>query len=81
MIKTLTAETIHFAIADKLKKGASYIEALCDYAKEEDIEIETLASAIKKSEIFKSKLKKEALSLKMIKKDPDERTLFDEGSI
>lgn len=74
----MTAETVHFAIAEKLSNGASYMEALCEYAKDEEIEIETLAAVIKKSEILKSKLRSEALTLRMIKRDPEDgRTLCD----
>ena len=72
MIKTMTAETVHFAIAKKLKDGSSYIDAICEFASENDMEIETLATVIKKSEILKSKIRSEALDLRMIKRDPDD---------
>ena len=49
MIKTMTAETVHFAIAKKLKDGSSYIDAICEFASENDMEIETLAAVIKKA--------------------------------
>jgi len=77
MIKTVSAETIHFAIADKLANGVSYIEALCEYAHDTGVEIETLAAIIKKSEVIREKIRGEALSLNMIKRDPDEGRLFD----
>lgn len=78
MIKTMTAETVHFAIADKLKNGASYLEALCEYAADKNIEIETLAAVIKKSEVLKTKVRTEALDLRMIKRDPeDDRRICD----
>lgn len=78
MIKTMTAESVHFAIAEKLSSGASYIEALCEYAADAGLEIETLAAVIKKSEVLKSKIRMEALDLRMIKRDPnDDRNLCD----
>lgn len=77
MIKTISAETIHFAIAEKIAAGVPYIEALCDYAQTEGVEIETLAAIVKKSEVIREKIRGEAQALNMIKRDPDERRLFD----
>lgn len=76
-VKTVTVEKIHFAIADQLKAGVPYIDALCEYSAQNNIEIETLAAIVKKSEVIKTKLREEALSLRLIKKDEDERRLCD----
>jgi hypothetical protein len=76
MIRTLTAEKIHFAIAHKLAKGASYIDALIDYSKENNIEIETIAEIVKKYPLIKEKIRSEAISLKLIKKEESDVTQF-----
>lgn len=77
MIKTLNAETIHFAISDMLAKNVSYIEAICAYALDNGLEIETVAAIVKKSDVMREKIRDEAAGLNMIKRDPDERRLFD----
>ena len=69
MIKTRTPEKIHYAISEKLAKGASYIDALVEYSKENNIEIETIAEIVKKSSVIKEKIRSEAISLKMMKKE------------
>lgn len=74
MIKTRTPEKIHHDIADKLSKGASYIDALIDYAKENEIEIETIAEIVKKSSTIKEKIKSEAIAMRLMKKDPNDIT-------
>ena len=77
MIKTLSAETIHFAISEQLANGVSYIDAICEYAEASGLEIETIAAIVKKSDNMREKIRGEAVSLNMIKRDPDERRLFD----
>lgn len=74
MIKTRTPEKIHHEIAGKLAKGVSYIDALIDYAKENDIEIETIAEIVKKSSTIKEKIRSEAVSMKMVKRDENDIT-------
>lgn len=74
MIKTNTPEKIHHEIADKLSKGASYIDALIEYAKENDIEIETVAEIVKRSSIIKEKIKTEAVALRLVKNDTNDIT-------
>jgi ppGpp synthetase/RelA/SpoT-type nucleotidyltranferase len=69
MIKTRTPEKIHHDIAEKLSKGVSYIDALVEYARENDIEIETVAEIVKKSSTIKEKIRSEAVSLKMMKRE------------
>ncbi len=77
MIETQTPEKIHHEISDKLAKGASYIEALVDYAKERNLEIETVAEIVKKSAVIKEKIRSEATKLKLVKRDKDARQLCD----
>lgn len=65
-------EKIHLEISDMLKSGTSYIDALCEYARKNDIEIETIANIVKKSSILKEKIKSEAVDLRMVHSDePD----------
>lgn len=69
MIVTRTPEKIHMEISNKIINGASYIDALVEYAKENDIEIETVAEIVKKSSIMKEKIRSEAVSLRLVKRD------------
>ncbi len=77
MIITLSAEKIHHDIADMLSKGTTYIEALVEYSKTNDIEIETVAEIVKKSPVIKEKLRSEAVRLKLVKKEQNESQLCD----
>jgi tRNA U34 5-carboxymethylaminomethyl modifying GTPase MnmE/TrmE len=77
MIETQTPEKIHHEISEKLAKGVSYIEALVDYAKDRNLEIETVAEIIKKSSVIKEKIRSEATKLKLVKRDKDARQLCD----
>lgn len=67
MIDTQTPEKIHHEISEKLSKGVSYIDALVDYAKEKNVEIETIAEIVKKSSIIKEKIRTEAIKMKLVK--------------
>lgn len=71
MIETQTPEKIHFEIAEKLAKGVTYIEALVEYAKDKNIEIETIAEIVKKSPVIKEKIRSEAVVMRLVKKDPN----------
>jgi uncharacterized membrane-anchored protein YitT (DUF2179 family) len=74
MITPRTPEKIHMEIADKLANGVSYIDALVEYARENDLEIETVADIVKKSSIIKEKIRSEAIAMKMVKKDQHDVT-------
>lgn len=74
MITPRTPEKIHIEISEKLKKGASYIDALVEYAKEHDLEIETVANIVKKSTIIKEKVRSEAIAMRMVKKENNDVT-------
>jgi hypothetical protein len=67
MLETQTPEKIHFAIEKKLARGATYIDALIEYAHDHDLEIETVAEIVKKSAIIKEKIRDEASSRRMLK--------------
>lgn len=77
MIRTKNAEKIHQEITKKIKNGASYIDALVEYSKENDMEIETLGNIVKKSPIMKSQVKDEAEKIKMIRYDKDDPEYHD----
>lgn len=74
MIIPRTPEKIHMEISKKLSNGATYIDALIEYAKENDLEIETVAEIVKKSSILKEKIREEAVSMKMVKKEQNDVT-------
>jgi len=48
--------------------GASYMDAIVEYANREGLEIELLGEIIRKSPILKSKIYDEAEQLKMVEK-------------
>lgn len=77
MIETQTPEKIHHEISEMLSKGVSYIEALVEYAKVKNIEIETIAEIVKKSSIIKEKIRTEAITMKMVKRDKNVSKLCD----
>ena len=61
-------------ISGKLAGGATYIDALVEYAKEHDLEIETVAEIVKKSSILKEKIREEAVAVRMVKKEENDLT-------
>lgn len=69
MIEANTPEKIHHEISKKLANGVSYIDALVDYAKERNVEIETVAEIVKKSTIIKEKIREEAMRMRLVKRD------------
>jgi hypothetical protein len=77
MINTLSAEKIHHDISEMLSKGSTYIEALVEYSRQKEIEIETIAEIVKKSPVIKEKLRTEALKMKLVKRDKHETQLCD----
>jgi len=76
MVEVETPEKIHFAIEKKLSLGSSYIDALVEYAKERDIEIETIAEIVKKSTVIKEKVRTEAKTKRLLKETNDSRKNF-----
>jgi len=69
LIKTKSPDLIHHEISDMLSKGVSYIDALVLYSQKERIEIESLAEIVKKSTIFKEKIRLEAVEMRLMKPD------------
>ena len=69
MITTQTPEKLHHEISKMLSTGVSYIDALVEYAKLKNVEIETVAEIVKKSTIMKEKIRSEAVCMKLVKTD------------
>lgn len=69
MITPRTPEKVHHDISEMLARGVNYIDALVEYARQNDLEIETVADIVKKSSILKEKVRNEAIGLRMVKKD------------
>lgn len=74
IITPRTPERVHQEISEMLKKGVSYIDALCEYARINDLEIEVIADIVKKSSILKEKVRSEAIDLHMVEKDDQDIT-------
>lgn len=64
----LNSERIMRDIQSYIDGGASYIDAIVEYANREGLEIELLGEIIRKSPILKSKIYDEAEELKMVEK-------------
>lgn len=62
-------EKIHHEISEMLANGVNYIDALVEYARKNDLEIEAVADIVKKSSILKEKIKSEAVKLRLVQKD------------
>jgi hypothetical protein len=52
-----------------LSNGVTYIDAIVEYAKKNDLEIETVAEIVKRSSVIKEKIREEALKMKLVKSD------------
>lgn len=72
MITPRTPERVHQEISEMLKNGVPYIDALIEYAKINDLEIESVADIVKKSSILKEKVRTEAENMKMIKREEND---------
>jgi hypothetical protein len=73
-VKPRTPERVHHEIQEMLSKGTNYIDALCEYARINELEIETVADIVKKSSILKEKVRSEAVELKMVQSDDQDIT-------
>lgn len=69
MIKTRTPDSIHQEISYMLSNGVTYIDAIIEYAKKNELEIETVAEIVRRSSVIKEKIREEALKMKLVKKD------------
>lgn len=69
VIQTRSPEKIHHDISEMLSNGVSYIDALVLYSEKENMEIEAVAEIVKKSTIFKEKIRSEAVKMRLVKSD------------
>lgn len=72
IITPRTPERVHHEIAEMLKKGVDYIDALCFYAEKNNLEIEVVADIVKKSSILKEKVRNDAKRLNLMKKEEND---------
>jgi hypothetical protein len=73
-----THDRIFREISYKIESGAGYIDALVEYAKKYDIDPEALGKIVKRSVIFKSKLREEAIKLNIpVPHEPETEQLCD----
>ena len=69
-----TPERVHHEISEMLASGVNYIDALCEYARVNELEIETVADIVKRSSILKEKVRSDAIELKMVQSDDQDIT-------
>lgn len=74
IINPRTPEKVHHDISYMLSNGVNYIDALVEYARKNDLEIEAVADIVKKSSILKEKVRTEAVKMKMVVKDDQDIT-------
>lgn len=74
MIAPRTPERVHHEIQQMLASGVSYIDALVEYARVNDLEIETVADIVKKSSILKEKVRSEAVEARLVIRDDQDIT-------
>lgn len=74
IITPRTPELVHHEISEMLAKGTNYIDALCEYARINELEIETVAEIVKKSSILKEKVRSDAIELRMVQPDDQDIT-------
>lgn len=71
-----TPERVHHEISEMLANGVNYIDALVEYARIHDLEIETVADIVKKSTILKEKVRNDAIKMRMVESDDQDITGF-----
>lgn len=65
----LKGEMIHRSIEKYINNEVNYIEAIIQYAEDNDLEVELIASIVRKSPILKNKIKTDAVKLLMVEED------------
>ena len=75
-VVALTPEKIHHEISYMITSGIPYIEALVEYSEKNNLEIEVVASVVKKSAVLREKVKSEAVNLRMVYADDIDITEF-----
>lgn len=78
-LKTISPEKVHFEIETMLSSGSNYLDAIIEYANNNNLEIETVANVVKKSKVMKEKIRVEANNKRLLKKDDtsEESGFFD----
>ncbi len=76
-VVALTPDKIHHEISKHISAGVPYIDALVHYSEKNGIEIESIAQIVKKSSILKEKIRTEAVTLKMVKKEENAQDITD----
>lgn len=71
VINPRTPEKVHHDIAYMLQTGVNYVDALVEYARKNELEIEAVADIVKKSSILKEKVRNEAVKMKMVIREDD----------
>lgn len=74
IIQPRTPEKIHHDIRYMLQTGVGYVDALVEYARKNNLEIEAVADIVKKSSILKEKVRQEATKMKMVQKNEHDIT-------
>lgn len=64
----LNSEKIMRDIAYMIDSGVSYIDAICEYASKNELEIEVVGEVIRRSPVLKAKIYEEAESLNLVEK-------------
>ena len=74
MIAPRTPERVHHEIQQMLSSGVSYIDALVEYARINELEIETVADIVKKSTMLIEKVRSEAVEARLVIRDDQDIT-------
>lgn len=68
------------AIESYVEGGADYVDAILTYCEKHDLEVEVIAQIVKKSSVFKQKLRDEVVSKNLVKDDDSDKTAKFENS-
>lgn len=64
----LNSEKIMLEIADMIKSGVPYIDAIVEYCEKNELEIEVAGEIIRRSPILKAKIYEEAEELNLVER-------------
>jgi len=62
------AEDIMSAVTRKISEGVSYIDALVEYADEQDMEVEVVGKIVRRNQNAMAKIREEAETLNLVEK-------------
>lgn len=69
-MKNINIQTIMKDIQAYIETGVPYIDAVCEYAEKNDIEIEVLGEMIRSAPVLKTQIQCEAEELNMLEATP-----------